>query len=240
MRLRRAASLGWRRRRRLSTRPEAVPQRVGLRPCRPGLRELLGKLAPMTDVSALDGAENTFETPGFDWVAWLRCELVLEPKVSLKICSLQRNEGSVALRFDVCSLCDERHVVTAGGAMSIHQTEAGERCPGAIAGMFPARPWPKPRPPKVELPHEAKAKSGSLNPEQSRERREAKQALLREKKNEQYAELAPEMRDAFETATFSRGRGNPMEPQKKATPIVYVTKTTRVVSGGLPTLGRGR
>ena len=74
---------------------------------------------------------------------------------------------------------------------------------------------------------------GSLSPLQAKERREDKQRRARDANTTAFAAMKPHQRAKLEREVFSPRVGTPI---KHAT--VYVTKETRVVSGGLPTLGK--
>jgi len=129
------------------------------------------------------------------------------------------------LRFDVCALCSESHALTGHGAMSIHTTAAGARCPGALAG--------------------SEARTSTVDPRDSPETQARVDAAVTRKarkadllKKVPAKEVDSELAAAFEVARYRRQRSPEEKRQLKPAANPYVTKTTYVVSGGLPTLGR--
>lgn len=63
--------------------------------------------------------------------------------------------ASGGLQFDVCASCGERHALQRNGAMSVHATATGARCPGSGAAFNP--------PPAAEK-REPKAKRSTEGP----------------------------------------------------------------------------
>lgn len=57
----------------------------------------------------------------------------------------------MALQFGICAACGEEHAVRRDGRMSIHDTAAGERCPGPPAD--PVTPAPRRAAPPVARPN---------------------------------------------------------------------------------------
>jgi hypothetical protein len=123
----------------------------------------------------------------------------------------------MALEFKTCPVCDERHAVQRSGKMSIHTTAAGARCDGVheeIRAQRAAR----------ERLARAAAQPGSKQMAAARE-------VIRKQ-------------DEKEAAKRKKNRENPLygirphrEPMNRG---IYAVDGARVVSGGLPTLGRGR
>jgi uncharacterized sporulation protein YeaH/YhbH (DUF444 family) len=123
----------------------------------------------------------------------------------------------MALEFKVCPVCDERHAVQRSGKMSIHTTEAGTRCDGV---------------------HE------ELKAQRAARERLARAATQPGAKQMAAVKAAMQEQEAKEAAKRKKNRENPLygirphrEPLNRG---IYAVDGARVVSGGLPTLGRGR
>ncbi|BDZ52726.1 hypothetical protein GCM10025867_49670 (plasmid) [Frondihabitans sucicola] len=136
----------------------------------------------------------------------------------------------MALKFEVCTVCQEDHAVRADGHMSIHTDRAGQRCAGS-------------GPTAVEIAErhridEARAAADRLH-------RQAEEAVAartepRPKLRGKALDDDPELQEAFGYANdFRHGVADKAEPARFDRRI-YAVSGAREVRGGLPTLGRGR
>nr|RZI35328.1 hypothetical protein BJQ95_02395 [Cryobacterium sp. SO1] len=127
-----------------------------------------------------------------------------------------------------CPDCHERHLLWRG-RMAVHATAAGLRCDGTInAPKRPVRTKAEP----AEATRQAAKGTKKPRPEMTQRDHDAthgNRAGIHD----------PDLLEAFSVANERKGRGRPADsaaPER----VIYLTKTTRIVSGGLPSLGRGR
>lgn len=167
------------------------------------------------------------------------------------------------LKFEVCVACAERHALWRG-AMTVHTTAAGGRCSGRVNDPSAAFESKAEQAAKVlsrqvgavttaqvrdkspKTSHEAYARhSGhplvTLTPIPTPKQRQNPPGsrMLPTTTAESLAKIAKAEKNARDKKRNKLFGMHPRrtEPQDR---VVYVTKTTRVVSGGLPSLGRGR